>query len=173
MTEKKNNIIQAALKLFTCTGFHACSTSKVAKQAKVSEGLIFKHFKNKEGLLQAILVEGEEKSKKLFYPILSAETPQQILKRTLELPFRIKGDDFEFWKLQYKLKWELEYDHSKKMQPLMDRLTEAFTALDYSNPEMEAQFLLYTLDGIAASLLKGALNNETELHDYLMNKYNV
>ena len=59
MTEKKEKILQAALELFAKEGFYATSTSKVAKTAGVSEGLIFRHFGNKEGLLHAVLDEGE------------------------------------------------------------------------------------------------------------------
>ncbi len=58
MTEKQEKILQSALELFAKEGFHATSTNKVAKHAGVSEGLIFRHFGNKEGLLQAILAEG-------------------------------------------------------------------------------------------------------------------
>ena len=44
MTEKQENILKAALQLFAKEGFYATSTSKVAKLAGVSEGLIFRHF---------------------------------------------------------------------------------------------------------------------------------
>ena len=49
MTEKQKNIVNAALELFAKEGFKSTSTSKVAKKARVSEGLIFRHFKNKDG----------------------------------------------------------------------------------------------------------------------------
>jgi len=49
-------------------GFTATSTSKnLQNNAGVSEGLIFRHFGSKEGLLDAILFEGEEKAKVLFF----------------------------------------------------------------------------------------------------------
>ena len=49
MTEKQEKIVQSALQLFAQEGYHATSTSKVAKHAGVSEGLIFRHFRNKDG----------------------------------------------------------------------------------------------------------------------------
>ena len=45
--KKKEQILNAALELFANDGFTATSTSKVAKRAGVSEGLIFRHFGNK------------------------------------------------------------------------------------------------------------------------------
>jgi len=47
MTEKQERILETALSLFAKDGFSATSTSKVARDAGVSEGLMFRHFENK------------------------------------------------------------------------------------------------------------------------------
>ena len=85
MTKKQNQILEAALQLFSEEGYHATSTSKVAKKANVSEGLIFRHFLNKEGLLEGILKECEQGVNMLFLPILNEEDPKQVIKKTLEM----------------------------------------------------------------------------------------
>ena len=54
---RKNAILKAAIFLFAERGFHATSTSAVAKMAGVAEGLIFHYFKNKEGIFLHILKE--------------------------------------------------------------------------------------------------------------------
>ena len=41
MTDKKEKILNAALELFANDGYNVTSTSKIAKTAGVSEGLIF------------------------------------------------------------------------------------------------------------------------------------
>ena len=46
MTDKKENILKSALELFANEGVNATSTNRIAIKANVSEGLIFKHFKN-------------------------------------------------------------------------------------------------------------------------------
>ena len=51
MTEKQENILNTALELFAKDGYDATSTSKIAKCAGVSEGLIFRHYGSKDGLL--------------------------------------------------------------------------------------------------------------------------
>ncbi|MEM6542898.1 MAG: helix-turn-helix domain-containing protein, partial [Bacteroidota bacterium] len=55
MTAKQEKILNAALELFAHEGYNVVSTSKIAQKAGVSEGLIFRHFESKQGLLNAIL----------------------------------------------------------------------------------------------------------------------
>ena len=57
---KKENILTAALDLFAKQGVAASSTRAIAQEAGVSEGLIFRHFVNKEALLTEVLKKGIE-----------------------------------------------------------------------------------------------------------------
>lgn len=75
---KKEIILQIALKLFSSQGFENTSTSLIAKKAEVSEGLIFRHFTNKEGLLNEILMEGFTKIKPYLDKILNEEDPKKL-----------------------------------------------------------------------------------------------
>ena len=54
---RKQDILKAAIELFGERGYTATSTAFLAKKAGVAEGLIFDHFKNKQGILAHILVE--------------------------------------------------------------------------------------------------------------------
>ena len=173
MTEKQENILKAALQLFAREGFHATSTSKVAKHAGVSEGLIFRHFGNKEGLLQAILEEGENKLKDLLVDIVMESEPTEVIRKTILMPGKVKESDYDFWKLQYKLKWELEVSNDKKMEPLIMALTNAFKKLNYQDPEMEAELLSIVIDGIGSSVLKGSELDIEKMLDFLLRKYKV
>ncbi|MBO8160739.1 MAG: helix-turn-helix transcriptional regulator [Thermosipho sp. (in: Bacteria)] len=47
---KKEKIIKIAIKEFSEKGFEAASTNKIAQEAKVSKGIVFHYFKNKENL---------------------------------------------------------------------------------------------------------------------------
>ena len=173
MTEKQENILQAALQLFAKEGYHATSTSKVAKAAGVSEGLIFRHFGNKEGLLQAILEEGERRVKALFVNIVMETEPKEVIRKTIEMTGKIDESDYDFWKLQYKLKWELEVSGDKKMEPLKMALTNAFSKLDYESPDLEAQLLILFIDAMGAAVLKGSSLDVDEMTHFLLNKYNL
>jgi AcrR family transcriptional regulator len=173
MTEKQENIIQAALQLFAKEGYNATSTSKVAKQAGVSEGLIFRHFGNKEGLLQAILEEGETKMKSLIVDIVMETDPKTVIRKAIELTSNVDKADYDFWKLQYKLKWELEINGDKKMEPLHMALSNAFRKLNYQNPDLEASLILLFIDGIASSMLKGSSLNTIDMIQLLLKKYEL
>lgn len=173
MTEKQEKIIQAALLLFAKEGYNATSTSKVAKQAGVSEGLIFRHFKNKEGLLQAILEFGAEKLKEIIVDIVLESDPEKVIRKAIELPASIDKSEYNFWKLQYKLKWELEINHDKKMEPLHMALSNAFRKLNYETPELEASLIILYIDGIASSMLKGSSLDAESLIQFLCKKYEL
>lgn len=174
MTEKQEKILNEALRLFAQNGYNATSTSQVAKAAGVSEGLIFRHYGNKEGLLQAIMLLGEENLKRLFADIIFQTEPKDVVRKTIELPFTIPDTEHEFWRLQYKLKWELKEQNSAKMEPLIMALTNAFTKLGYKQPELEAELLATIMDGIGAAILKGTLRkSQKETVEFLRNKYGV
>lgn len=173
MTEKQEKILQAALQLFAKEGYHATSTNKVAKAAGVSEGLIFRHFGNKDGLLQAILKEGEERSKSLFVDIVMETEPKEVIRKTITMIRKVDVLDYDFWRLQYKLKWELEINGDKKMEPLKMALTNAFQKLGYKLPELEANLLLLFNDGIGSAVLKGSSLNAEEMIQFLLNKYEL
>ena len=54
----KDHIAEVAMEMFAAHGFSATSTRKIAKQAGVSEGLIFHHFGSKLGLLAGAAERG-------------------------------------------------------------------------------------------------------------------
>ncbi|MFC4760489.1 TetR/AcrR family transcriptional regulator [Fructobacillus durionis] len=55
MTPAQVKVLQSAIQLFAEQGYASSSTSTIAANAGVSQAVIFKYFKNKEGLLNQIL----------------------------------------------------------------------------------------------------------------------
>lgn len=173
MTEKQERILTAALDLFAKEGYNATSTSKVAKAAGVSEGLIFRHFGNKEGLLQAILSQGESRIKGLYADIVMETDPKKVIRKTIEIPFQVSESDYDFWRLQFKLKWELERSNHEKMEPLQVALAHAFKKLNYASPELEAELIIHLLDAIGSAILKQNLSDKQQMKDFLLQKYQI
>lgn len=173
MINKKEKILLSALELFANDGFNATSTSKIANHAGVSEGLIFRHFTNKNALLDAIMKSAEEKVLVLFATILQQNDAKSVIQKTIELPFSIHESEYDFWKLQFKLKWEEKYNNPQKMQPLVEKLTWAFTELKYEIPALEAQHLSQILEVISTEILKGNLKNQKQFKIFLLNKYSI
>lgn len=173
MTEKKRSILETALGLFSELGVNATSTAKIAKVAQVSEGLIFKHFKNKEGLLLSILDLGKEKAEKLFAAIETEQSAEEKLKAILNIPFSIPKSDYPFWKLLYSLKWQAEVYDAEISDQLKAILIKAFEELGVENPESEAEVTLMLFDGIATALLLKNFTKKTEIQTAIYRKYNL
>ena len=176
MTDKKESILSAALELFANDGYSVTSTSKIAKKAGVSEGLIFRHFENKKGLLDAIVTDAQRRLSEVFAHILFEEDPKEVIRKTIVLPFessKIDNVEKNFWKLQFMLKWQKEYNNPHKMKPIIDKLTWAFEKLGYAAPEREAALLNQIVDSVSISILRdGAEPNEQDKL-FLLEKYQV
>jgi AcrR family transcriptional regulator len=54
--DKRELIINAALKLFVDNGFHGTATSKIAQEAGVANGTLFQYFKTKDELVIALYI---------------------------------------------------------------------------------------------------------------------
>ena len=173
MTEKQKSILDSALSLFATQGYNAVSTSKVAKAAGVSEGLIFRHFGSKKGLLDALMDLAEEKMSHLFAHILFEEDAKKVLKSAIELPFRLPEAEYPFWRLQYMLKWNEEYYRPQKMKPVLEKLTAVFTELGYDSPELEAQLLNHSLESIFIGILRDGLERHIDQKDFLLKRYKL
>ncbi len=59
--DKRDRILQAAVKVFARSGFHATRVSDVAKAAGVADGTIYLYFKSKEELLFSLFQDRVEK----------------------------------------------------------------------------------------------------------------
>lgn len=175
MTEKQENIINAALKLFAEEGYKSTSTSKVAKEAGVSEGLIFRHFGNKDGLLKAIIKLGEEKANTLLADIVLETEPKELIRKYLDLILKVSQDEasIDFWKLQFKIKWELEIYGEHKTEALYTALVKAFEKLKYHYPTEEANLLLTLMDGIITRFMLQTDYDLTNTIEFLKRKYKV
>mgnify|MGYP000566092291 CR=1 FL=1 len=170
---KKQLILETALDLFSKYGYNTTSTARIAKTAGVSEGLIFKHFGNKNGLLEAILELGKEKGAKLFQEVQQFSEPKEQLKAILNIPLSIPKGDYAFWKLVYALKWQAEeYDQSMYLQ-IKAYVVDIFTQLNYDNPELEAEFVLMLFDGIATSILLKGIIQKKKLAQIIFDKYQL
>ncbi len=173
MSDKKQKILQTALDLFANEGYSATATSKIAKQAGVSEGLIFRHFENKKGLLDALYAEMLRKLEVIMAPVLFEQDPKVVLKKMIELPYAVPVAEYDFWRLQFKLKWQQAYHNPDKMKPVIEKLTWAFGQLGYENPELEAQLFNKIIDGVSVGLMRGEVADKEAEKSFLLKKYRV
>ncbi|NRD80180.1 TetR/AcrR family transcriptional regulator [Bacillus sp. BRMEA1] len=74
--ERREQIKQAALKMFARRGYTGTKTSMIAKEARISEGLIYRYFNSKEELFITLVQElMEEARRELEYVEYLPGTP--------------------------------------------------------------------------------------------------
>lgn len=173
MSVKKEKILSAAIELFAELGYSATSTIKVAKAAGVSEGLIFRHFGNKEGLLQAIMEQARENAFHAYAPVLSKTNPKDLLRGIIELPFKVDKHDYHVWRLIYALKWQTATYDSSMSDPVRIELNKAFEKLGYEDPNAETEAILIIMDGVATSVLLRKPDNLENVKQAILNKYEL
>ena len=79
--DKKELIINAALKLFVDNGFHGTATSKIAQEAGVANGTLFQYFKTKDALVMALYIHIKEE----LAEFISKSTPENAdIKETIK-----------------------------------------------------------------------------------------
>lgn len=54
---KEDEILEAAIKIFSDKGYSAATTSEIAKEAGVAEGTIFRYFKTKKDILRKVMTK--------------------------------------------------------------------------------------------------------------------
>lgn len=173
MTEKQAKIQETALRLFASKGYDASSTQAISRQAGVSEGLIFRHYGSKEGLLAAIMAEGEERLARWYENAFQVATPRGQLKALLSIPFHVPKEEYPWWKLLYTLKWQKEESDEKMTMQLRLGLKGIFKDLAYPQPDLEAEMVLVLFDGLATALLLKQTNRAEGLRQLLYQKYQL
>lgn len=134
ITGKQETILIVALRLFAERGFENTPTSQIAKKAGVSEGLIFRHFENKDGLLRVLITDGQARIQRLVDRIVHEPDPKKILAQTIDLPLTLISEEREFWTLQFVLKYNSKYAAALRAESnyygtLVGAVGQAFAAL--------------------------------------------
>ncbi|MGB0886384.1 MAG: TetR/AcrR family transcriptional regulator [Chitinophagales bacterium] len=180
--KSKQKIIDAAILLFSESGFAGTSISKIAKEAGVSKGLIYNYFETKEDIVKGIIDSLMEQSKETETAIMEAfqnASPQEIISLVLDQSLQFLTKHKAKWRLVtlfgFKMK-DFPYIHDIMIQKYIGYVqlfTGVFMQLNVENPEMEAKLFAATLDGIAMQYLM--FNDDEypleEKYQGLKNKY--
>ncbi|MBU1276103.1 MAG: TetR/AcrR family transcriptional regulator [Proteobacteria bacterium] len=116
---KSKRILQAAIKAFAKKGYAGATISDIAKAAKVSDGTVYEHFKNKEDLLLSIPEEYFQSHLDRLEQSFNITDNSRKLRRFIQYHFRLYLDDYDFL-LVYLLLIQLNRTFYK---------TRAYTAL--------------------------------------------
>lgn len=165
---KKEIILDTALDLFAEKGYDATPTSLIAREAGVSEGLIFKHYINKENLLEAVVKAGYRRITDKSKGLVSEDDPEKLIMNVLDMPFKLVEEEKNFWRMQFRLVDEeiSQRHHARYSQSVMQTLVGAFKRLGYKEPELETEVLMLIIEGLWRHYL---LNEDKEHFGKMIN----
>ncbi len=156
----KEAILQTALALFAEQGYDRTPTSLIARQAGVSEGLIFRHYGNKAGLLEAIIREGLALVADSMRPYDEAGLdPSEAIARHIERSFRLVREHETFWRLAHKVRFQSAVQEmaagplEEVNRFVVSHLTENFQCAGASDPMLEALLLFALIDAVTLHYL--------------------
>jgi len=151
--KSKEKIENIALELFALNGYHATSISKIAKAAGISKGLLYNYYKNKEHLLNAVIMKVYDEIMRIVQMNDSLPADKQIEQIIIQTIEHLKKN-ITFWRLYLFLVHQS--DVQKKLKDLYEKMrddymvyvVELFQEIGSSNSEMDAMMLGTMIDGI-------------------------
>jgi len=155
----KDRILSVALELFAQKGYHGTSVSQIAGKAKISKGLMYNYFKNKEKLLETIVLEGFNKIMELDYGLNESVKPDEKLKNLIDETLDNLSENLHYWQLYTALlvqplvqkKYEKKFYQFRKL--FISSMSEIFKGLGSSRPELDSFLLGTHLDGLALNFI--------------------
>ncbi|WP_394211869.1 TetR/AcrR family transcriptional regulator [Enterovibrio calviensis] len=162
--DKKKQIIESAIELFGTIGYEKTSVSTICEHSDVSKGLVFHHFKNKEGLLKEVFMRMAEIVNEVSDGSLANSevlSPKEKLVNYLEAIFTSMASQehklyyrFDFQILCQPATRELLKDlFEERYQLMMDSFVEILVEIPASEPQVDSHSIIAEIDGIALNYL--------------------
>jgi AcrR family transcriptional regulator len=127
----RNEILQAASRLFISYGFHGTSMRQIAEQAGVALGGIYNHFSSKEDIFTAVMVEYHPLWE--VFPLMNAaqgETVEEFVRNAAQLMVDQLGGRTDFLNLMFIELVEFHSQHfplfSQMIYPQIKKFAERF-----------------------------------------------
>lgn len=141
--EKRQQILDVAVRLFADKGFHASSISMIAKEAGISKGLMYNYFESKEALLQEIMDEITIDVMNLMNPDHDDEITSQEMEDFFSLILELMRKNNEHWKLYFQISLQKDVfeilqkdEYNEKIQKSQKLIYKYFVER-FEKPELE------------------------------------
>ena len=138
-------IEDAAIELFIEQGYHATSMRQVADKAGLALGGIYNHFKSKDEIFEAIVVD-KHPYKKILPLVLAVEgeTAEEFFGNAFRIIVREMGGQPEYMNLMFIEFIEFKGKHgavmlreiAPKVLPVFEKLVKSMKGLRVTNPVM-------------------------------------
>ena len=138
-------IEDAALDLYMNQGYHATSMRQIADKADLALGGIYNHFKSKEEIFEAIIID-KHPYRKILPIVLSTETDnlEEFLHNAMQVVIRELGSEPYYMKLMLIELVEFNGEHGSSLLklitpdilPVFEKLVKSRKNLRVTNPAM-------------------------------------
>ncbi len=156
--DKKQQVIQAATRLFSEKGFEKTSMTDICNTANVSKGLVYHHFQSKNEILEKIFSDTTEQMKSISSSA-SKEQPVNQLLSIIEGFFSQLENDAKTLRLNLNVMFqpstrEFLHDHIKERSSiLLGSVKGIFDQIDEQRSSTLSFMFIAELDGIALHYL--------------------
>jgi len=179
-SESKSKIMAAALELFTKQGFDTTPISMISKKAGVSTGLMYNYFSSKDQLLEEMIHEALEMSKKGLAEISEIDDPFVQIERFVNKTIYGMRKRQAIFMSKLILLIQVKPNPSPEMVLLLkeynlnayNTLENIFEKMELENPELEARLLTAILSGFRLQyfLFKNDFQFD-EMYELVMERY--
>ncbi len=172
-------IINSSMKLFGQNGFDRTSVNAIAKEAKISKGLIYNHFETKEDIVKGIVDMLLDLGESMVIPNISFESPPHHLKHIIDNFFQLIVQESEM--LRWMLPMSFQIERFPFVTEIMARKTKGiiaitkqlFSEMGFEDPGQEAWFLGAIFDGISMDQLLVPNYDLQKMKSYIILKYKL
>lgn len=174
--KKKDIIIEKAIELFAQNGYENTTIHKLADACEVAQGLLYRHFRNKEALLSHLVQRGVAEIGTTLEPYTIAQLNfKEAFKEHVRLCCKQLQSNALLWKILHSVRQNAELMTAIGLDAditNISRLIEQKLQQDgYKTPRITALMIVALIDGITAMhLLHPAAYPLHEVEHFLVNK---
>lgn len=153
-TERRQEILNAALKVFANHGYHSASVSMVAKEAGVSKGLMYNYFESKEAVLLTLVNDLFDHVVELMRIVPGEVFTRERFIELIEISIDVAVKEPERWKLYMSLGFQPEVTPilmetmMPKVMPFMMSMSQYFHSKGHEDPVTMMRYYSAVLDGV-------------------------
>lgn len=162
--DKKKQIIGSAIELFATNGYENTSISAICEHSNVSKGLVFHHFKNKNGLLREVFKRMGEIINDVGDSVVSADIKQNPRARLIDFLEKIflsmaSPEHKQYYQFDFQILCQrstralLKDLFDERYQLMMTSFEEILCDIPTATPQIDSHMIIAEIDGIALNYL--------------------
>ncbi len=171
-------ILNTALELFAKKGYSKTSISDIATSAKISKGLAYNYFENKQNLMGEVIKVLFIEVEKMFRALENVKDPFEKIHKIIDLIFDWTIEKEHFWRLYLSLMLQEEVKEivgkiaGNYLSEMIAEMEKIFRKMKIKNAASEAMIFAAILDGIGFHILIMRKDYPIEkMRKFLKNKY--